>query len=56
MKPRFVLGVFAVGVLAVAGVAADEALKSGPQVGTAVSPFHPLNLTGPEAGRKYCLV
>ena len=35
---------------------ADEALKSGPQVGEQVpGPFHPLNVTGAMAGKKNCL-
>jgi hypothetical protein len=35
---------------------ADEALKSGPQVGAQVpGPFHPLNVTGAMAGKKNCL-
>ena len=35
---------------------ADE-LKSGPQVGDKLpGAFHPLNLTGPKAGKKNCLV
>jgi len=34
-----------------------EGLKSGPQVGEKLpGAFHPLNLTGPEAGKKNCLV
>src|SRR5437667_11270417 len=41
----------------VAGLAvAAEALKSGPQVGEDVpGPFHPLNVTGEDAGKKACL-
>jgi hypothetical protein len=41
----------------VAGVAsAAEKLESGPQVGKSVpGPFEPLNVTGKEAGNKYCL-
>jgi hypothetical protein len=35
---------------------ADEKLVSGPQVGQAVpGPFHPLNITGENAGEKQCL-
>jgi hypothetical protein len=30
--------------------------KSGPQVGESVVPFEPLNVTGPFAGQKECLV
>lgn len=36
-------------------IAAD--LKSGPQAGDGLpGPFHPLNITGPDAGKKQCLV
>ncbi len=42
--------------LAVAGVQAGGALKSGPQTGQEVpGPFHPLNVTGEQAGKKACL-
>ena len=38
-------------------VVADDALKSGPQTGTSIgTPFHPLNVTGGQAGKKHCLV
>jgi hypothetical protein len=38
------------------GVFADGTAKSGPAVGEKVpGPFHPLNVTGEEAGRKACL-
>jgi hypothetical protein len=38
------------------GVWAAENLKSGPQVGTPVpGPFHPLHITGENAGQKVCL-
>jgi hypothetical protein len=57
MKPRFIVGAFAVAALAVTGVVAGDALKSGPQEGKKVpGPFHPTNLTGPQAGKKHCLV
>jgi hypothetical protein len=57
MKNRMVVGAFAAAALVVAGAMADDALKSGPQVGTMVpGPFHPLNLTGAKAGQKNCLV
>jgi len=43
-------------VLLAPAVAADEAVKSGPQVGEEVpGPFHPLNVTGESAGKKACL-
>jgi hypothetical protein len=48
----------AVAALLLAGgslVAAD--LKSGPQVGSRrITPFHPLNINGSQAGKKNCLV
>ena len=57
-------GIFAVAALAVATLtyvltsvnAADAPMKSGPQAGDKVpGPFHPLNVTGEQAGEKYCL-
>jgi len=57
MKHRIVLGVFAVVVLASAGAIAGDSLKSGPGVGKSIpGPFHPLNITGGQAGKKHCLV
>jgi hypothetical protein len=43
-----------VALLSATVVAAD--LKSGPQVGDDLVPFEPLNVTGPAAGAKRCLV
>jgi hypothetical protein len=38
-------------------LAADPAVKSGPQVDTKIpGPFHPLNVTGEAAGKANCLV
>ena len=46
----------ALAVVVVGGAWAAENLKSGPQVGTAVpGPFHPLHITGENAGEKVCL-
>lgn len=56
MKHRFAVGALAVTALALGGVLADPALKSGLPVGKAPFPFHPLNVTGPDAGQKQCLV
>jgi len=57
MKSRTVVGAFAFAVLAVAGAVADDALTSDPQTGKQIpGPFHPTNLTGPQAGKKHCLV
>ncbi len=57
MKSRMVVGAFVVAALVTTGVLADDALKSGPQVGKDIpGPFHPLNVTGHKAGPKNCLV
>jgi hypothetical protein len=56
MKHRFAVGALAVAALVLSSVAADDALKSGVEVGKRVTPFHPLNVTGPDAGNKQCLV
>ena len=56
MRVRMISGA-AVAALLLAGgglVAAD--VKSGPAVGKSLFPFHPLNINGPAAGRKNCLV
>ncbi|HJZ90730.1 MAG TPA: hypothetical protein VKE40_07625 [Gemmataceae bacterium] len=51
---RFVVSAVVAGVVAGAGLAAD--LKSGPGPGDDVTPFNPLNVTGPDAGKKQCPV
>lgn len=56
MKNRFAVGAFAVAALALSSVVAGDALKSGLQVGGSPTPFHPLNVTGGQAGKKHCLV
>jgi hypothetical protein len=57
MKHRIAMGIFTVAVLAVTGVLAGDSLKSGPAVGKNIpGPFHPLNVTGSQAGEKHCLV
>ncbi len=35
---------------------ADTPLKSGPQVGKAPGTFNPLHATGPDEGKKNCLI
>jgi hypothetical protein len=52
---RLTLGV-AAGVLLVSSALAAESVKSGPEPGAGVLPFHPLNVTGQFAGEKQCLV
>ena len=57
MKHRIILGAFTLAILATASVVAGDALKSGPPVGKNIpGPFHPLNITGAQAGEKHCLV
>jgi opacity protein-like surface antigen len=51
---RFAVGVALIALLVGSAVAAD--LKSGPQEGSSVGAFHPLNVTGKWAGQKQCLV
>lgn len=54
---KHVLALGAVALVLVAGyTVAQDAVKSGPQVGEKVpGPFHPLNITGENAGEKHCL-
>lgn len=61
MRSRIVVGAFVLAAIAVSGVVAGGALKSGPQVGDKYpGPFHPLNVTNCEtpgvAGTKNCYV
>ena len=46
----------AAGALLVGCAYAADTVKSGPQPGAKLSPFHPLNVTGKFAGEKQCLV
>jgi hypothetical protein len=51
-----ILLVAVMGLVLVGAVAAAENVKSGPQVGKPVpGPFEPFNVTGPNAGEKFCL-
>jgi hypothetical protein len=57
MKYCIPLGMSVAVLLAGSVLAADDALKSGPQVGQNIpGPFNPLNVTGPSAGEKACQV
>ena len=57
MKHRIAMGVFSVAVLVVSSAIGGGALKSGLQTGEKLpGPFHPLNATGGQAGKKHCLV
>jgi hypothetical protein len=56
MNNRVVGGSLAV-LLLVGCTAANETFKSGPQVGDDIpGVFHPLNVTGPNAGEKFCQI
>ena len=46
----------AVAALLATGALTAADLKSGPQVGGRVTPFHPLHCTGSSEGQKVCLV
>ena len=56
MKKSFAVGAVALAALLAAGVMAEEALRSGLQIGESPTPFDPLHVTGPTAGEKSCLV
>ena len=56
MKHRMAMGAL-LGVLAVSVSIAGGTLESGPQTGKKIpGAFHPLNVTGGQAGKKHCLV
>jgi len=58
MMPSRLLAVSALALaLVVGGLYAADVLKSGPQKGDKITkPFEPLNINGPTAGEKKCLV
>jgi hypothetical protein len=57
MNVRSILGASLAVALLAGSVVAAESLQSGPQAGKPVpGPFHPLNITGSDAGQKACLV
>ena len=57
MNKRVLVGAVALGVMAMSMALADDALKSGPQPDKSIpGPFHPMNVTGSQAGKKHCLV
>lgn len=57
MSTRFTVGACTLAALVVTGVLAADAPLSGPQTGKSIpGAFHPLNVTGPKAGQKNCLV
>jgi hypothetical protein len=56
MRKRLAPGAFALAAVVLSTAVAGDSLKSGLQVGDSPTPFHPLNVTGPFAGKKQCLV
>jgi hypothetical protein len=56
MKSRVAVAACAIALCAMAGAVAGDALKSGLPKDGYCNPFHPLNVTGPDAGKKQCLV
>jgi hypothetical protein len=56
MRTRIAEGVSLAIVMLLGATVAAADLKSGPQVGDDLVPFEPLNVTGPAAGAKRCLV
>ena len=57
MKRPIALGASLAIVLLSSSLMAGEGLKSGPQAGDSIpGPFHPMNVTGDNAGSKFCLV
>lgn len=55
MKLRVAAPACVAAVLIVGSVIAAD-FKSGPQPGDQLDPFEPLNVTGPFAGQKACLI
>jgi hypothetical protein len=56
MKVGYRSGLALAAMLLAGGVLAADALKSGPQVGSGLTPFNPLHCSGPDEGKKLCLV
>ncbi len=57
MNSRYTLGVASLAVALLTGsLLAADSPKSGPQVGSRVTPFNPLHVTGSGKGGKACLV
>jgi hypothetical protein len=57
MKRLTIAGALTAAALLVGTLAAQDALKSGPQPGSRqIPPFNPLHANGPDEGTKLCLV
>ncbi len=55
MRTR-IIGTSLAAVLLLGGALSAAEVKSGPQVGKGLTPFHPLHCTGSQSGQKACLV
>jgi hypothetical protein len=56
MKTHVLMALACMALVVCAAYSGSGAVKSGPQVGDMVpGPFHPLNVTGAQAGKKHCL-
>ncbi len=56
MMRRTIVWACVLSLLAIVGVNAQSGVKSGPQVGEELAgPFHPVNINGENAGKKFCL-
>jgi len=56
MKHCLTAGALVTAAVVLSTAVAGDSLKSGLPVGGSPTPFHPLNVTGPFAGKKQCLV
>jgi hypothetical protein len=57
MRRYLAVGAVALAALVASSALADDPLQSGPAEGKRLpGPFHPLNVTGSQAGNKFCLV
>jgi len=57
MKLSLTVGSFLAAALLVGSAPAADELKSGPQAGKNIpGPFNPLHASGPDEGKKVCLV
>jgi hypothetical protein len=57
MRNRIAVGTSLALMLFAGSMMAAASLKSGPQPGDMIpGPFHPLNVTGPNAGEKTCQI
>ena len=56
MKSRIFVGASLAGALLIGSALLAAEVKSGPAVGKGLGAFHPMHVTGEQAGNKFCLV